>query len=300
MWFFSVLILSIDARNTQVRYSMSMRFILLVGVLSILGFGSWYSWEHVAPVRQFVFQKLSTNEFRTLEIRYSAEEIMETHKTELLKNQGYAFSEPKLLFYPYLLMDVKYSKGRSSTTEGIVLWGLNDGEMVVDTATWESTHGFEDCLVAKADKNDFKLLEVLAESGGALDREKIYRHFNVDPEVIDRWIESCREKKLVVISGNKYRLHFQNPHLQSEPITALDQPLVTLPTQYSHKIKGRYSPSQIKHFAQTAFGADFAMRRTQEVFLPVYSIAIQNPDGSTLTTYWNALNGQRFASELCR
>jgi len=44
--------------------------------------------------------------------------------------------------------------------------------------------------------------------------------------------------------------------------------------------------------AKAAFGDDFAIRKTTEIFLPVYSIVVQNPDGSHMTTYWNALNGK--------
>ena len=41
------------------------------------------------------------------------------------------------------------------------------------------------------------------------------------------------------------------------------------------------------------FGEDFVIRKTQEVYLPIYNIAVQNPDGSILTTYWNGVNGQQ-------
>jgi hypothetical protein len=272
-----------------------MRLFIFLLTLGLLGFGGWYAWEHFGPLRQFVQNGIPSGEFCTLEVRYSAEEIMQSHNNELLKNQGYSFLEPKLLFYPYLLMDVKYSKGKGLTGEGSLLWGLNDGEMVIHTATWEKTHGFEDCLAVRADKNDFKIIEALAENNSALDREKLYGLFNVDQDVIDRWVDNCRRKKLIVISGNKFRLHLQNPHLQTAPITVFDQPLVTQPAKYSNRIKGRYSISQIKNLAQTAFGHDFTIRRTQEVFLPVYSISVQNPDGSILTTYWNALNGKKLA-----
>ena len=277
-----------------------MRFLIFLGVIGSLASGGWYAWENLGPVRQFVHTRLPTSEYRTLEIRYAAEEIMEAHKEQLLKNQGYKFLEPKILFYPYLLMDVKYAQSQGATSEGILLWGLHDGEMVIHTASWEKTHGFEDCLIAHAEKNDFKILEALVEQGGAMDREKMYDRFKVEPEVVDRWIESCRSKKLVVISGNKFRLHFQKPKMLIDPITRFDQPLVTQPATYSNRINGRYSPSQIKKLAQIAFGNDFVVRRTQEVFLPVYSIAIQNPDGSTLTTFWNALNGEQLDSASCR
>lgn len=270
-----------------------MRLIFSLLTFGGLAFGGWYAWENVAPLRQFVQKHLNSGEFRTLEIRYSAEEIMQNHQEEFLKNPGYSFLEPKLMYYPYLLMSVKYSKDRASTGEGILLWGLHDGEMVVNTGTWERTHGFEDCLISKADKNDFKILLALIENGGAIDREKLYHRFKVDHDILDDWVDSCRHKKLIVISGNKFRLHFDHPHLETQPITHLDQALVTHPAKFADKIKGNYSSPQIRKLTQIAFGNDFAIRKTLEVFLPVYSIAIQNPDGSVLTTYWNALNGKR-------
>jgi len=268
--------------------------------LGALSFGGWYAWENVAPVREFVQDKLQTSEFRTLEIRYTAEEIMNTHTQTFLKREGYSFLEPVLMYYPYLMMDVKYSKDRTATGEGILLWGLSDGEMVIDTATWEKSHGFEDCLLAKADKNDFKILHALIEHGGAIDRERLYRKFKIDYDILDDWVDSCRAKKLVVISGNQFRLHFQRPKLSTLPVTHIAEALVTQPAKYSTRVKNRYSTSQIKKLSQLAFGWDFAIRKTQEVFLPVYRISVQNPDGSILTTYWNALNGKPLDSDSCR
>lgn len=270
-----------------------MRFITSLALLALTAFGGWYAWENVPEVREFVFKRTGPPEFYTLEIRYSVEEIIKAHKDELLKNSEYSFLDPKLMFFPYLLMNVKYAKDGSTTSEGTLLWGLSDAEMVLNTTTWEKTHGFEDCVNAQANKNDFKIIQALVEHGGVIDREHLYQRFKVDSELIDGWIESCRLKKLVVLSGNKFRLHFQNPKLSLQPITNLEQSVVTQPIRYSVKTKQQYSSTQIKKLAQTIYGNDFAIRRAQEVFLPVYSISVQNPDGSVLTTYWNALNGKQ-------
>ncbi len=269
-----------------------MRLIFSLITFTVLGFGGWYVWENVPQVQRIAENTFNNRNFQTLEIRYTPEEIMRAHEAMLLKNEGYLYLEPQLLYYPYLLMDVKYSRDRATTCEGTLLWGLTDGEMVLDTATWDKTHGFEDCLLSRANKNDFKVIKALIEYGGGLDREKLYHRFQVDSDVLDDWVDSCRDKKLIVISGNKFRLHFENPYLEIQPITHIDQALVSQPAQHSGKVKKRYSLSQIKRLTQVAFGGDFAIRKTQEVFLPVYSIGIQNPDGSTRTVYFNALNGK--------
>lgn len=269
-----------------------MRLIFSLLTLASLSFGGWYVWENVPKVREVTHNTLSKSEFRTLEIRYAADELMRLHKENFLKNSGYSYLEPVLLYYPYLLMDVKFSKDRSTTCEGTLLWGLNDGEMVIDTDTWEKTHGFEDCLLSKADKNDFKIIKALVENGGMIDREKLYQCFKVDHDILDDWIDSCRLKKLIVISGNKFRLHFADPRLEIQPCTHLNQAIVSQPAKPSAKVARRYTPTQIKKLTEIVFGGDFAIRKTEEVFLPVYSVAIQNPDGSTRTVYFNALNGK--------
>jgi hypothetical protein len=277
-----------------------MKLVISLLTLGMVGVGGWYAWHHTDSFSNLIQNGLPASVFQTMEVRFTADEIMQAHKKELLKNQDYTYLDPKTLYYPHLLMEVKYAKGRGATGEGSLLWGLYDGEIVTHTATWEKTHGYEDCLVAKADKNDFKIIEAVVSHGGTIDREKLYNLFNIDQEVLDTWIENCREKKLIAVGGHKFRLHLQNPLLQMEPITIFDQPLVTQPSKNCEKIHGHYSAAQIRKMAESAFGSDFAIRRTEEVYLPIYAILVQNPDGTILTTYWNALNGKKMNPPISR
>jgi hypothetical protein len=178
----------------------------------------------------------------------------------------------------------------------MILWGLVDGEMVINTGTWEKTHGFTDCIASNATRQEFKIINALASKGGSWDREGLSKFLNIENNILDTWVDACRKKSLIVQSGNTYRLHLQNPKLQVIPETKLDQWLVTKSTKHALRVKKRYRSSQIETVARAAFGNDFAIRKTTEIFLPVYSIVVQNPDGSQMTTYWNALNGKRLAT----
>lgn len=270
-----------------------MRLILSLLTLGSFAFGAWWMWDHFPGVRQFVEQKIEGQEFQTLEVRYSAEHILENNQSSLVRGSGYTILQPELAFYPYLMMEVKFSSDEQHTEEGLILWGLTDGEMVIDAESWERTHGFEDCLVASVNRTDFNILRELIQHGGRLSRDRLYSKFRVDSEVVDSWIESCRKKKLIVSTGNQYRLHFERPNLSLRPQTRLNEWLVAQPARHTTRAKRRYSPGQVKRLAELAFGQDFAVRSMEEVFLPVYRIAVQNPDGSVLTTYWNALNGKQ-------
>lgn len=271
-----------------------MRPIVLLIALIVLGLGGFWSWTYFPGFRSKTEELLSSSTFQTLEVRYSAESIMETHRRELLKDSDHVFLEPTLKFVPYLLMDVKYIRSHDKTGEGIILWGLVDGEMVINTSTWEKTHGFTDCIASNASRQEFKIINALASRGGTWDRDGLSKFLNIENNILDTWIDTCRKKSLIVQSGNTYRLHLQNPKLQVIPETKLEHWLVTKPTKHAFRVKKRYRPSQIETISRAAFGNDFAIRKTSEIFLPVYCIVVQNPDGSQMTTYWNALNGKRF------
>ncbi|MBX9744463.1 MAG: hypothetical protein K2X08_04555 [Chlamydiales bacterium] len=262
-------------------------------LLSVVG-GFW-AWNSVPQFRNRVEDLITSGTFQTLEARYSAEQIMETHRKELLKDAQHVFLSPVLKFVPYLLMEVKYSREQDKTGEGMILWGLLDGEMVINTSTWEKTHGFTDCLASNATRQEFKIINALASKGGAWDRNGLSHFLNIENHILDNWIDGCRKKSLIVQKGNTYRLHLQNPKLQVIPETKLEQWLVKKSSKNVVRVKRRYRPAQIENIAKAAFGNDFAIRKTTEVFLPIYSIVVQNPDGSQMTTYWNALNGKQMA-----
>jgi hypothetical protein len=73
----------------------------------------------------------------------------------------------------------------------------------------------------------------------------------------------------------------------------LDERLVTQACKHTHRVARRFSLGQIEKLSQAAFGTDFAIRHTKDVYLPVHCIVVQNPDGSIHTSLWNALNGKR-------
>ncbi len=273
-----------------------MRTTILVLMFLVLMAGGYWTWNYQPKVRAKVEDLFSSDSFQTLEVRFSAESIMDAHRKELLKDADHIFLEPTLKFVPYLLMDVKYNRTTDKTAEGVILWGLVDGEMVINSATWEKTHGFTDCITSNATRQEFKIINALAARGGSWDRNGLSQFLNIENNVLDTWVDSCRKKSLIVQSGNTYRLHLQNPKLQVIPETKLDQWLVTKPTKHALRVKRRYRASQIENTARAAFGHDFAIRKTTEIFLPVYSIVVQNPDGSQMTTYWNALNGKRLVT----
>ena len=239
---------------------------------------------------------LNTGSFNTLEVRYSAAQIMDSQRKRLLKDNRHRFLEPSIKFYPYLLMEVKYTVSDRKTKESVILWDLTDGEMVTSTKNWEKTHGFGDCIHANIDRQEFRIIQTLATKGGSTDRATLHKSLHVDNEVLDSWIESCRRKHLIVQTGNRYRLHLEKPLFQAIPSTKVDERLVTKPHRNTERVHNRFSLAQIEKISAAAFGTDFAIRKTADLYLPVHCIQVQNPDGSVHSSYWNALNGKRMHS----
>jgi hypothetical protein len=272
-----------------------MKLILSLVLLCTAGYGAWWIANNHPDLKNKVEEVLDVGHFHTLEVRYTANQIMERHRRELLKDSRHRFLDPILEFYPYLLMEVKYTIQDDRTHESVVLWDLSDGEMVINTKDWDKTHGFGDCIHAETSPQEFKILNILAKKGGVIDRDNLSKNLNVEHEILDGWIDSCRRKKLIVQSGNHVRLHLQNPRLRTIPETRIDEWLVTKPYKNAIRLPRHFSSSQIEKVAIAAFGQNFAIRKTTDVYLPVHSIVVQNPDGSVHTSHWNALNGKRLS-----
>ena len=206
-----------------------MKFFATVLALVVGGYATWMVLHNNPDVKSKVAHILDLGHFHTLEVRYNANQIMEQHRRELLKDSRHRYLDPMLEFYPYLLMEVKYTTADDKTHESIILWDLTDGEMVINTRNWDKTHGFGDCIAADATPQEFRILSLLAKKGGSLDRGGFNQSLNVEPEVLNNWLDSCRKKKLIVQAGNHYKLHFQRPKFHLIPETRLDERLVTKP-----------------------------------------------------------------------
>ena len=271
------------------------KFLIIFATVGLVAGASWF-FSSNDQITSFVQQYVENGEFLTLKARYTPENIMEAHRKELLVDSQHSFQEPGLKYHPYVLMDVKYSLQDKKSREGAMLWSLLDGEMVIDTDSWEKTHGFEDAINAGATRNDFKVMYALTKHQGTATVDQLQKELHVEKETLQPLLESALSKHLVVMRGNDVQLHFQDPKLPAQPETKLNDWFVKKPYNHALKVSGQYSKSQIHKAAQAAFGDNFAVRHTTEVFLPVYNIEVLNPDGSTFTTYWNALTGKRITS----
>lgn len=271
-----------------------MRWLLILGILGGLGYGGWWMSASRPDLKSKVEGLIHVGTFNTLEIKYTANQIMESHRKQLLKDTRHKFQTSELKFYPYLLLEVKYTEA-DKTKESIMLWDLCDGELVLNTKAWDKTHGFGDCILAGTDRHEFKVINAIAKKGGSCDRETLAKNLNIENDILDAWIDSLRKKQLVVQSGNRYRLHLEEPKLKTIPSTIVDERLVTQACKNASLVPRRFSLGQIEKIAKAAFGNDFAIRRTSDVYLPVHSIVVENPDGSVHTSHWNALNGKRIS-----
>lgn len=273
-----------------------MRRILLLPLLVACGVGGWWFWNDLSTVRDTIESYVENGELITLKAKYTADHLMNTHRQELLGDAQHSFQEPVLKLYPYLLIDAKYTQADKRTREGSVIWGLTDGEMVIDTDTWETTHGFEDAINANANRNDFKILLVLAKHKGSLSRNLLAEELHLEADILNPWIESVLAKQLVVQHGNVLQLHFQNPKILVEPQTKITQTFVSKSTYQTQRTPRKYSRAQIEKIAQAAFGPSFTIRKVTEFYLPVHNISVLNPDGTIFTSNWNAINGRRITA----
>ena len=272
-----------------------MRFIVSIITTGLICYGGYWFWQNNPDVQHFVSdflsKQVSQKQLQALELRYHADQIMREAKSNLIRDRKDHYQEPELKFYPYVLLDIKFSKDQEKTKEAAMLWSLVDGELVINTKNWEVTHGYEDCINTRVTKAEFILLNAIASQKGLVEKRALYSLVGGDPRAIENTINSCKKKKLLVEHTNGLRLHFEKPKLAKYPITNFDQPVVTKSYKNATTIASNYTINQIKNLAESAFGKDFSIRNAKEVFLPIYTIRIENLDDTIQTTYWNAVNG---------
>lgn len=271
-----------------------------VVIFAFLGVLSTFGWQFLnrrPEILNKVTSTFSSREFRIFKARYTADEIIAQHRAELLKTKGSFLLEPEIVYSPLLLMEVKYTpKNKNRTHEASLLWDLVSGEMITDTTSWKTTHGFEECLIAKTSAEEFKILKEIIHEGNEMEKKLLYQKLDAEIDV-ETQIEECIRKKLIVEEGERLRLHFENPQFETEPKTATNEYVHIIPSKPKQVASRNYSPSQVEKFLHVAFGGHFAIKRSDEVYVPVYEICVEHPDGSLLKSYWNALNSARMADK---
>lgn len=269
------------------------RFLSTLITVGTLGYGAWWINDTQPHLKDRVLGQIHFGSIDTFEPRFTSKQIITKERLSLPKEEDPSTLAPMLEFHPYLLMRVKFVNQARETEEGVILWDLNEGEMVLNTKHWETTHFFADCINARASAHEYTIINAIASNNGRADRQTLTKALNLDPSLTAMWIERCRQKKLIVKHEDGYRIHLQSPIFHLTPSTEIISPLITKNRKSSKRLPRRYSPTQVKKAAELAFGSDFAIRSAQDVFLPVYSIKTENSDGSLRTSFWNALNGQR-------
>ena len=270
-----------------------MRFLTTLITLCAMGYGVYLLDQKYPSLKNEAIDRINIRTFQSIESRFTESQIIEKEHLKCRKESTYPSQASPLSFWPHLLMEVKYTTPKFETEEGIILWDLMDGEMVLEIKSWNKTHGFADCINAGADKYEYQILQTIARNGGKADRDALRNSLKIEVSIFEASLERARRKKLIVKQGDLYRIHLCRPLIAVPPTTKIDSPFVIKNCKHNERVHWKYSPNQIKRASEAAFGPDFAIRSAQVIFLPIYELTIQSSDGSFMTTYWNAFNGKR-------
>ncbi len=258
-----------------------------------IAFGAHWAWDNQDGLSSLLQNGSRNGCILTFELDKTPDSITQKHQKELLKTQEHTFGKVQVKFVPFLLMDVKFTREDKRTDEAKILWSLDSGEMVLDTSSFETTHGFEDCINSQASEDDFRILHALARKGGGATKESFMDELGMDVDILTERLEGLRKKHLIAMKQDSIRLHFQSPLLKVPPQTKVQHNLVTKEVGSEDQISAKYSKEQVRKIAKAAFGQDFAIRSQELVYVPIFVIEVKNPDSSTFRTYWNAITGKR-------
>lgn len=269
------------------------RYFISFLVVVAVGYGIWVMYENKEEVSSYLPSSVKQKTVLTFATRFSSDDILNTNKQELLPAPEYSVQKTALTYFPYILFDAKCSHTESTTEDSKLVFSLENAELVLDTSTFETTHGFEDCLNAKATNDDFRILLVLEKNGGTMSKEALAKDLGLDFDHFMHELDILRKKQLIVTKGDSVRIHLENPRLKIPPRTIIASPLVTKTISRQDIFHASYSKGAIRKLAKAAFGKDFTIKKEQEIYIPFYEITVKNPDDSIHKTYWNALTGKK-------
>jgi predicted transcriptional regulator len=272
---------------------------VLAALIVVLSIG-FYFLSSTLEVSHFIKKTFETGEFLTFEAKVSPESVSQVFDEKYPPHPEASSASPQLCYAPHLLMEVKFFDSKTQNTqEGVLLWSQLNGEIITSTNPWQNTHGFEDCIRQKATEKDFQIIFAIANSKQPLNREEIQTRLNVDSDTLSKWLDSSLEKHLITKQKGAYNLHFSNPYFTSKPITQLNESLVKKKFKGTPRISEKYSRSQIHKISTAAFQTeDFSIRKTTQIYIPVFKLTVVNPDQSNYTSYWNALTGEEMSFTL--
>jgi hypothetical protein len=269
-----------------------VRLLSLLITLGVLGGGGAFVFFEKPDLYKQILGYFQNESFSSLEVRFTEEQILKKEGASLLRDKRQSFLPAVLEFYPYALFEIKYAAPDDKTYEGLLLWGLSDGEIVLDTTTWETTNGYADCLESRADKQDLAIIRALYRAPGQmLVEESLGQASGLKKELLPNFLEKCKKKKLIVQTRGAYRLHLFEPKLTRLPETKINQWLITKSYNSQEKVSKKFSLRAVEKMAHIAFDNELYIKNVQEIYLPVYRLTVQNPDGTRLIAHYNALNG---------
>lgn len=246
----------------------------MILVFGLLAGVSYWMWDSQAE----------PDEHLLLEPRFTPDHIVDANRSILAPTNDHTVRAPQLKYYPYLLIDIEKPQGSSA----MLLWSLDDGEMVIDTETWEKSDGFEECIQADATPEDFQVIAALLKNKGRATSEELTQAI---PN--KAWIQSAYKKKLILKRGFGFRLGIHSPRLNVQPETKISQWLSTKSSQHLQRVPPKYTSDQIQKVARAAFGSELGISNVRPVYLPVITVEVEHSTGTVITSYWNGLNGKR-------
>lgn len=276
-------------------------FKLVIGLalLSLGGYSLWWFTDKPSIGLPAQVEKIfEANRAYAFKTRFGAEQIIDTHRKEILKGSHDKLLQGTTKFYPYALLEVKYRPSSYRTKEGYILWDLTDGEMVLDTQNWKKSHGFADFIRAGISEKELKALACIIRNGGSADLIKLQKESHLPDNFLQTVLRTLERKSLIYFAKEQWRLHISKPLFPKSAETYTKEKFAFEQSKVANKLPKRFSLNQAERLAKMVFGSRFAVRSSMLIYLPVHSMNIQKEDGSIEMSDWNAWTGKRFTALL--
>ncbi len=278
---------------------MLLRLFSTLSSLALLISGGFFALEY-HPEWKTTITSLLDSPVQSLTPKYDIQHALNMLEPTLRSQQYILAQQTKTEHLPLAILSVKYPF-QETTKEGIEIWDLVCGEMILHADVWDQSHGLSECLTQWVTSDEFSILVTLAQLKGSLSLNALAEKLSVEPERLVQILQKCMHKHLILEKNGNYKIHMHNPILKVPPETVVHSQLTIEKKNVTNKLPKKHSVHKVSKTAEALFGPGFHVKEHAEAFLPIYVFTIKSADGSLSQRYFNSFNGKEMpAMEICK
>ncbi|MCK5787866.1 MAG: hypothetical protein KAH32_02615 [Chlamydiia bacterium] len=175
-------------------------------------------------------------------------------------------------YYPHLLVYVRHFDANKTPHDLVQIWDMSDCEIVLNTETWQKTHGIEDLNASCRQENAYRIAEALSRAGKATTKE-LSDSTGIPTQKIYQAMSSDKNSRVFINNKNIMSMSIPHSSLPEVPhtISRSNKSFNTAQTTISSsnlRAKEYTQKDIIRLFSYKIFGDRILYLKSKLVYIP--------------------------------